>query len=509
MVSGISPFFACGSVSFNNNACFGVVMFKESCSLCLFSMNNIGRLFIIFLLAAVAAGCSSTPQRQTGLDLQREVRDSKDKPQFLISSTKHVDSAQADKVVFDLLRIEYNKYPDTVKLFARVFDSLGNFITNMAPPYREDAKYFTSLAEKLKRKTFPVQNFTVREFGDQDSIPYSVMLTVDYSGSMSGVFDALKEGTEMFIGLKQPQDRIGIATFSRDFRMNVPFSSDKGVLLSSYRATANQSFGYYSALYDGIARSIEKFADTPPDVPRVLVVFSDGDDNYSKSRLRAIIDSAKSSNVNIFTVAFGYANDTLLQAISNYTGGKFYHAYTKEELKRVFLDIYRSLRNFYRITYHPPEFIGKHLVTAQISLPGRDSISAKGMYDTGPFYDVGDILANGDSFSYKILFDFNKADIRPESMHVIEELAAILQEPRYMNVWLEVQGHTDNVGSEEANMKLSEMRAVAVVTALTVQGVEHRRLVPRGFGFTQPVAPNDTEENRQKNRRTQFVVLRK
>lgn len=472
--------------------------------------NIVVRLIFALFATVIAGGCGSAPKRLTGLELQRETRDPKDKPQFLLSATRHVDSAESDKIVFDIWKTDYSHYPDTIKLFARVYDSLGNFITNMAPPYREDARYFTSIIERLGRKTVPIRNFTVREFGDADSIPYSVMLTVDYSGSMTGVYDVLKEGVEMFIGLKQPQDRIGVATFSREFHMNAPFSADKSVLLAAYRNSADQSFGYYSALYDGIARSVEKFADTPPDIARVLVVFSDGDDNYSRVRLRAVIDSAKANNVNIFTVGFGYANDSLLRSISNYTGGKYYHAYSKEELKRVFSDIYRSLRNFYRITYHPPEFIGKHFIAANISLPERDSIRAKGMYDTGPFYEgLGDDADIGSRFSYKILFDFNKADIRPESMRIIEELADVLQQPMYSNYWLEVQGHTDNVGSEEANLKLSEMRATAVVDALAAHGVEKRRLFPRGFGFTQPVAPNDTEENRQKNRRTQFVVLRK
>ncbi len=471
---------------------------------------NIIRIISLLAVCAYVIGCGSGQPRQTGLELQREVRDTKEKPQLLLSSTLHVDSSNAEKVVFDIWKTDISHYPDTIKLFARVFDSLGNFITNMAPPYREDARYFTSLIERLGRKTAPIKQFNVREFGDADSIPYSVMLAVDYSGSMTGVFDVLKDGTELFIGLKQPQDRIGIATFSREFHMTVPFSSDKSFLLSTYRNNANLNFGHYSALYDGIAGSIEKFTDTPPDIARVLVVFSDGDDNYSRTRLRSMIDSAKSNNINIFTVGFGYANDSILQAISHYTGGKYYHAYTKEELKLVFLDIYRSLRNFYRITYRPPEFIGKHFITANISLHGRDSIRAKGLYDTGPFYEgLGNDADIGAKFSYKILFDFNKSDIRPESMRIIEELAEILQQPMYSNYWLEVQGHTDNVGSEDANMKLSQERASAVVEALVVRGIERRRLIPRGFGFTQPVAPNDTEENRQKNRRTQFVVIRK
>jgi len=110
-------------------------------------------------------------------------------------------------------------------------------------------------------------------------------------------------------------------------------------------------------------------------------------------------------------------------------------------------------------------------------------------------------------FNIRILFEFKKADIKPESLPLIEEMAAqLLENPRLR---LEVQGHTDNIGTEAANQILSEARAQAVVDAFVKHGVEEKRLRPRGFGFSQPIAPNDTEENRQKNRRTAFKVIAK
>jgi OOP family OmpA-OmpF porin len=112
-----------------------------------------------------------------------------------------------------------------------------------------------------------------------------------------------------------------------------------------------------------------------------------------------------------------------------------------------------------------------------------------------------------DTFKRPILFDYNQAVIKPESDIIIEEVAdAMLSAPRLK---LEVQGHTDNIGGVEFNMDLSMRRAQAVMDALIKLGVEERRLRARGFGFSIPIVPNDTEENRARNRRTEFKILAK
>jgi lipopolysaccharide assembly outer membrane protein LptD (OstA) len=92
------------------------------------------------------------------------------------------------------------------------------------------------------------------------------------------------------------------------------------------------------------------------DVPRVLVVFSDGDDNYSKQEVESLVRKARDEKIHIFSVAFGYSIDENLRYLAKHTGGKFYKAYTKEELIAIFRDIYMSLRYYYYITYKPPKY---------------------------------------------------------------------------------------------------------------------------------------------------------
>jgi OmpA-OmpF porin, OOP family len=106
---------------------------------------------------------------------------------------------------------------------------------------------------------------------------------------------------------------------------------------------------------------------------------------------------------------------------------------------------------------------------------------------------------------YGILFDIDKTDLKPESKATLEEVTKLLRSDPALK--LEVAGHTDNTGSAEHNMKLSAGRAAAVVNALvTTYGIDKARLQANGYGDTKPVAANDTDQNRAKNRR---VELRK
>lgn len=75
-----------------------------------------------------------------------------------------------------------------------------------------------------------------------------------------------------------------------------------------------------------------------------------------------------------------------------------------------------------------------------------------------------------------------------------------------VGVEIEINGHTDNIGKEADNQKLSEKRAEAIVDYLVSKGIEKRRLSAAGFGSTQPIASNETEEGRKKNRRATFLI---
>jgi outer membrane protein OmpA-like peptidoglycan-associated protein/tetratricopeptide (TPR) repeat protein len=104
-----------------------------------------------------------------------------------------------------------------------------------------------------------------------------------------------------------------------------------------------------------------------------------------------------------------------------------------------------------------------------------------------------------------VFFASGSAELLPASVEELQRLQRLLRDNPDMRI--QINGHTDDVGEEKANQLLSEQRAKAVRDYLVAQGIEISRLAYRGFGESMPIAPNDSAENQQRNRRTEFVRL--
>jgi outer membrane protein OmpA-like peptidoglycan-associated protein len=100
-------------------------------------------------------------------------------------------------------------------------------------------------------------------------------------------------------------------------------------------------------------------------------------------------------------------------------------------------------------------------------------------------------------------FDFAKAALKPDAAPVIAQVVKLLKDNPSLK--LSVDGHTDNIGGHDYNVKLSEQRAAAVVQALVAQGIARERLKSAGYGPDKPIADNSKEEGRSKNRRVELV----
>jgi OOP family OmpA-OmpF porin len=114
------------------------------------------------------------------------------------------------------------------------------------------------------------------------------------------------------------------------------------------------------------------------------------------------------------------------------------------------------------------------------------------------------VTAHEIRITQQIQFEFNKATIKGDiSFKILDEIVQILKDNPKIN--LEVQGHTDNVGSATYNERLSQSRADSVRAYLVGHGTDPARLVSKGYGLTKPLVPNTTDANRGLNRRVQFI----
>jgi outer membrane protein OmpA-like peptidoglycan-associated protein len=104
-----------------------------------------------------------------------------------------------------------------------------------------------------------------------------------------------------------------------------------------------------------------------------------------------------------------------------------------------------------------------------------------------------------------INFAYNSANVQPQFRGTLDKVASVLAD--YPQTYIDVYGHTDSTGSDSYNQDLSERRATSVADYLSSHGVQAARIATRGFGETQPIETNDTEQGRAANRRVEIKVV--
>lgn len=211
--------------------------------------------------------------------------------------------------------------------------------------------------------------------------------------------------------------------------------------------------------------------------------------------------------------------DLQIKFRSNYVKGTVRDKKTRQPLKAK-IDLYDVAKNVLVSTVNSDSVSGEYLMVLTQGSEYALYVSRKDYlfqslnfnYETETNLEpvVVDVLmeritAGAVSVLKNIFFEFNKYDLQEKSITELERVAAFLTENPSIRV--EISGHTDNTGTAANNLKLSQNRAQSVANYLTSHGVDARRMVQKGYGADKPIRPNDTEENKQANRRIEFRII--
>lgn len=144
----------------------------------------------------------------------------------------------------------------------------------------------------------------------------------------------------------------------------------------------------------------------------------------------------------------------------------------------------------------------------ELSVKSREDVQARIVVNKRPTQPNVVVAGREVRLRKQVHFQHDSTEIMPDSFALLEEVADVFKtRPDIREA--EIQGHTDNTGSAIYNQRLSQGRAQAVVDALVRLGVEPGRLIAKGYGADKPIAPNNSDDNRAKNRRVQILITEK
>lgn len=431
------------------------------------------------------------------------------------------DKMGTREINYEIFAYDRSGYPDEVKLYVSVKDDFGNFVSNLALPYGIKAtsdEYFKSLFETIKGEKTQIDSFSVREYHDEYSDPYTFELVLDHSGSMEGSdgspIKLLQESALEFINNKNSDDKVGVFKFDDRGEQEIEITSSITKLNSEYKKDLLSRYGRGTAMITAADFGVKYLADYQN---KVLILFTDGQDNSSMwlslvnnseyaYNIRDLIYNARANDVKIYTVGFAGADKKTLSKIAVLTDGQYFFANSPNDIKNIFNSLPRLFHNYYIITYKPVNKDGWHnldLVCKQ--LDGTD-VNVKGKTF------IGDDLSSEidvENTSLSIAhFSYNESLLSSDQITNIGYIVTFLK--KYPTKIIELHGHTDSKGTPDYNLKLSKKRAIKVKNKLIESDIDKDRIKVFGHGFENPIHPNEqTEWQKQENRRVDILLLDK
>lgn len=423
------------------------------------------------------------------------------------SSSNNSSSVPALDFHVTINNIKTNEYPNEISVELVIADTNGIYLKNLAPPFNNDyTEIWNKLTDNCGENVGKVSNLKIEEVQSDNSPNYAIAFVLDHSGSMGeSKVNKLQAGViELVQYLKEP-DMVSITKFTDEMYTTVKMTRDKFYVLDSFKVVGMEGIeSQGTAYYDAIMEGLKQLENVPDNYEKVIIAFTDGEDVSSDITDDVVLNKLLANKVKLFNVGYGYADTEVLEKMSNQSNGKFYMTISSKEFPYVLRDIYLKLSNFFRITYTPEDCDGLHSVNIPIDLPNNGGMlvgTTSYEIEKEPVIEIGDVVF------LNIEFEVGKSSItNKESLSEIRKIAKWMRE-NPDNVIL-VKGHTDNSGEQSFNQKLSEERASSVKAKLVEYGIEEDRINTEGFGDTKPLFPNDSEENKRKNRRTEIELIK-
>ncbi len=398
--------------------------------------------------------------------------------------------------------------PDAVRILLRAVD-ISRFpdVSVILDARDKDDRHYTGLKKTdlliyHNGKRYPV--LALENISSRNSVPVDIVFVIDQTGSMRRYVEEVKSNVEEFthqLAAKGIDYRLGLITFSDVVEQRKNFTANVREFIEWIDGLRVGGGGdtNENALEGVDAATRLSFRST---AQKILILISDamfhqkGDhgDGTTEWTTETIGDYVLRKNIQLYAVAPPTIED--YDRIARKTHGQTFAI--MQSFSSILTGFSNTLTSLYAVRYR----------LSETTPPESADIEIRNSEDQVILKEQVQLLAVDKKFIVdNILFDFDKASLNQNFIPQLNHILAMLK--AYATIEIEIQGHTDDIGSDEYNISLSEARAIAVRRYLIANGIAPERLRTRGLGKGYPIAPNDTEEGRQLNRRTEIVITKK
>ncbi|OQA02282.1 MAG: Peptidoglycan-associated lipoprotein precursor [Bacteroidetes bacterium ADurb.Bin408] len=438
------------------------------------------------------------------------------------------------KLMFDIIAVNWQKFPDEIRMKVMITDTAGNYISGLAPPYISEAdarRFFKTIIETVEGKKYAINDFSVKEIRSLASTPHDISLVLDYSGSMSSCYNKLDKATKNFISKKHNEDRLAIVRFDDSIGVESPLKKNANDILSNILFNDGKGYQGSTALYVAADAGMQLLEDTMRS--RQLLLMTDGFENSSMfywgtyyTFATEVIKEACKKKVSITTIDFGgSANTPLLQAFADMSGGNNYQLDKADDIEKVFAELQHLYHNYYEIVYRPATDKGNRTMdlvyddnTGNLATTSAtayindsidiDSIENEGIVTMTPFKNNAYNNMTIKNRQTVALFEFNKYELDDVSKAKLDVVVQFLK--RNKDYKIVVLGHSDLKGDIAFCNKISVERADEVYKYLRKKGIASSRIISEGKGKNEPVwTAEDAEWKAQENRRVEVLYVKK
>lgn len=400
------------------------------------------------------------------------------------------------EAVFTVL--ERRETPTTVEFDLSLFDQKGDPYLGYAAPYLKDIDRTAALWKDFisgpLNTPAGADQIAVKERRLATKRPYAVAFVLDHSASMTQprairMQTAIRHAMSSFDTI----DYVAVFKFTGIVRKEVSLTRDSSEYMQDFKVNGLNLRSTGTAVYDATIRATKELSDAPPEARRIIILFTDGEDNSSSATLDDAIAAVQEDSTTVYAITYGVTNSRPLRQLSEITGGSIHSIDDVADFDRVFLGIYNALRNTYHITVtgrqaSKPEDVQRAVTSAGGGpmLPGAelDPDDYSYLLPTNGIVREGGSASAGLLLATDLGFMPNAVDLRAEDQPTMDSLATLLIQRSDLTAEIIIPTWPADTPEQIADARRASTR---VRELLIKRGVNPSRVESSPQGGTHPV----------------------